>query len=338
MAACHDCTRHRPRRLARDQPPGPTPEPSCVAPRGGPGHSRDVPAPAVVRRPAGAGRAGRGSTGGRCARGLSPRAPERRPASFSPGSAATIVARPGDTLWSIATRLAPGDDPRAARRRAGRSPRRRTRCVPGESVRLPGADRSRRERRVAGSDGRRRYRGGRALPVLPGRRRQGRRLPAGRRRRARSGAGASASPAAAASRPTSGSSSCPLMVVKRSGAQEPFDRAKLAVGIERAVAGRAVAPAAVDEALRESRRSPGRGARGAPASGSGWRCSSGCGSLDHVSYLRFASVYKGFDDLGRLRARGRGAPEDHGAQAPAPRPLTTAPVAGVVRAHGSLDS
>jgi hypothetical protein len=54
-------------------------------------------------------------------------APERRPASVSisagsagsPGSsaagaadAATVTVRPGDTLWSIVTRLAPDDDPR----------------------------------------------------------------------------------------------------------------------------------------------------------------------------------------------------------------------------------
>jgi hypothetical protein len=47
-----------------------------------------------------------------------------------------VVARPGDTLWSIATRLAPGDDPRAlvddlvaARGTAE--------LQPGEHVRLP---------------------------------------------------------------------------------------------------------------------------------------------------------------------------------------------------------
>jgi hypothetical protein len=63
-------------------------------------------------------------------------APERRPASFAPVSAETVVARPGDTLWSIATRLAPGDDPRAlvddlvaARGTAE--------LQPGEHVRLP---------------------------------------------------------------------------------------------------------------------------------------------------------------------------------------------------------
>lgn len=36
-------------------------------------------------------------------------APERRPAS---GHVTTITVRPGDSLWSIAQRLAPGEDPR----------------------------------------------------------------------------------------------------------------------------------------------------------------------------------------------------------------------------------
>jgi nucleoid-associated protein YgaU len=35
-------------------------------------------------------------------------APERRPTA----STTTIVVRPGDTLWGIAARLAPGEDPR----------------------------------------------------------------------------------------------------------------------------------------------------------------------------------------------------------------------------------
>ena len=63
-------------------------------------------------------------------------APERRPASFSPGSAATVVARPGDTLWSIATRLAPGDDPRALVDDLVAA-RGTTQLQPGEQVRLP---------------------------------------------------------------------------------------------------------------------------------------------------------------------------------------------------------
>jgi len=65
-------------------------------------------------------------------------APERRPASSAlpAGGAASVVVEPGDTLWSIATRLAPADDPRPlvdelsdAR---GGAP-----LQPGERVRLP---------------------------------------------------------------------------------------------------------------------------------------------------------------------------------------------------------
>jgi hypothetical protein len=64
-------------------------------------------------------------------------APERRPASSAPAGSTTVVVRPGDTLWSIASRLAPGDDPRplvdelVAARGA-------TALQPGEHIRLPG--------------------------------------------------------------------------------------------------------------------------------------------------------------------------------------------------------
>ena len=40
-------------------------------------------------------------------------APERHPAGHtSATSAASTVVRPGDSLWTVAERLAPGDDPR----------------------------------------------------------------------------------------------------------------------------------------------------------------------------------------------------------------------------------
>jgi transcriptional repressor NrdR len=88
----------------------------------------------------------------------------------------------------------------------------------------------------------------------------------------------------------------PLMVVKRSGLKEPFEREKLADGIRKAIAGRAVAPAAVDAAasgIEEDARAAG------PEVGSeqlGMAVLERLRRLDEVSYLRFASVYKGFDD------------------------------------------
>jgi transcriptional repressor NrdR len=89
-----------------------------------------------------------------------------------------------------------------------------------------------------------------------------------------------------------------LMVRKRSGVVEPFDRRKLEAGIERALAGRAVAPdaaAGIADDVEEQARAQ------APEVGSDFL---GLAVLDHlrtldpVSYLRFASVYKGFEDVG----------------------------------------
>lgn len=44
--------------------------------------------------------------------GAAPASPERHPAPSSDVTAATTVVRPGDSLWSVAQRLAPGSDPR----------------------------------------------------------------------------------------------------------------------------------------------------------------------------------------------------------------------------------
>ncbi len=78
----------------------------------------------------------------------------------------------------------------------------------------------------------------------------------------------------------------PLTVLKRSGVTEPFDRVKLARGIEQSVAGRAVAAEAV----------------AAMADAIGVAVLERLRPLDPVSYLRFASVYKGFDDLADFEA------------------------------------
>lgn len=88
----------------------------------------------------------------------------------------------------------------------------------------------------------------------------------------------------------------PLMVVKRSGLKEPFEREKLADGIRKAIAGRAVAPAAVDAAvagIEEEARSAGPEV---PTELLGMAVLERLRMLDEVSYVRFASVYKGFDD------------------------------------------
>jgi hypothetical protein len=58
------------------------------------------------------------------------------PATRRPPAAQTVVVEPGDTLWGIARRLAPGEDPRPVVDALARE-RGTARLVPGETVRLP---------------------------------------------------------------------------------------------------------------------------------------------------------------------------------------------------------
>jgi len=89
----------------------------------------------------------------------------------------------------------------------------------------------------------------------------------------------------------------PLMVLKRSTTSEPFDRDKLAAGIERAVTGRPIEEGTVAALAAEVEEE----ARGEGAEVTSERL--GLAVLERlrrlydVAYLRFASVYKGFENL-----------------------------------------
>jgi len=88
------------------------------------------------------------------------------------------------------------------------------------------------------------------------------------------------------------------VVVKRSGAKEPFDVEKLRGGIERAVAGTVIDSAAVEALAHEIEE---RARAAGPEVSSemvGLAVLERLRQLDPVSYVRFASVYKGFEDLG----------------------------------------
>ncbi len=87
----------------------------------------------------------------------------------------------------------------------------------------------------------------------------------------------------------------PLVVVKRSGEREPFDRVKIVVGLRAAAKSRplpdeqleAVA-SAIEEALA--------GGGDVTSERVGLLVLERLRELDPVTYVRFASVYKGFDD------------------------------------------
>jgi len=90
----------------------------------------------------------------------------------------------------------------------------------------------------------------------------------------------------------------PLWVLKRGGQREPFDRVKVVAGVRAATKNRPVSEEQLDtlaleveEALRHL---------GAEVSSQqiGVAVLEGLRELDEVAYLRFASVYKGFEDVG----------------------------------------
>jgi transcriptional repressor NrdR len=87
----------------------------------------------------------------------------------------------------------------------------------------------------------------------------------------------------------------PLTVVKSHGGDEPFDRAKVIGGLAAATKGRNVSEAQLDEIaarVEECMRLLGSTVTSARV---GVAVLDQLRSIDDVAYLRFASVYKGFD-------------------------------------------
>lgn len=90
----------------------------------------------------------------------------------------------------------------------------------------------------------------------------------------------------------------PLWVVKRSGDREPFDRAKIVAGVRSATKNRPVSEdemadlaQQVEDVLRERSNEP-------TSQQVGLAVLEHLKALDDVAYVRFASVYKGFEEVG----------------------------------------
>ena len=89
-----------------------------------------------------------------------------------------------------------------------------------------------------------------------------------------------------------------LSVIKRSGVTEPFSREKIAVGVRKACQGRPVTDQdlaqlaqRVEETIRQT------GASQVDANEIGLAILEPLREMDEVAYLRFASVYQGFEGL-----------------------------------------
>jgi transcriptional repressor NrdR len=93
-----------------------------------------------------------------------------------------------------------------------------------------------------------------------------------------------------------------LIVVKRDGTRQEFDRDKLAEGLAKALTRRPVAADAADRAADEIEAElRASGLSEVPSSRIGAMAMDRLRALDHIAYIRFASVYQSFEDLEDLK-------------------------------------
>jgi transcriptional repressor NrdR len=93
-----------------------------------------------------------------------------------------------------------------------------------------------------------------------------------------------------------------LVVVKRDGTRQEFDRDKLAAGLAKALTRRPVPDDAAEraaDAIEGELRSSGLSE--VPSSRVGGLAMDKLRSIDHIAYIRFMSVYQSFEDLADLK-------------------------------------
>jgi len=93
-----------------------------------------------------------------------------------------------------------------------------------------------------------------------------------------------------------------LVIVKRDGTRQEFDREKLASGLRKALTRRPVPASAADQAADEIEAAlRAEGMTEVPSSRVGQMAMARLRELDQIAYIRFASVYQSFDDLEALK-------------------------------------
>jgi len=89
-----------------------------------------------------------------------------------------------------------------------------------------------------------------------------------------------------------------LTVVKKNGEREPFDRDKLARAIGHATRKRDIDAAKIDRLVTGIQRQMETAGDEVSSTRIGEAVMDGLKALDHVAYIRFASIYKDFTDPG----------------------------------------
>lgn len=94
-----------------------------------------------------------------------------------------------------------------------------------------------------------------------------------------------------------------LFVVKKDGRREQYNRDKVLTGLRRSCEKRPVSEAQMDEVVAGVERELfSRGENEVPATMVGEKLMEALKRLDKVAYIRFASVYRSFDDIGKFQA------------------------------------
>src|SRR5690606_36727051 len=117
----------------------------------------------------------------------------------------------------------------------------------------------------------------------------------------------------------------PLQVLKRDGTSEPYERRKLLRSFRRPCAKRPIAPSEIEAMVDEIEDELGRMGKEEVESGMiGEMVMERLPKKDYVAYVRFASVYRNFQDLDEFAAepaelkarRAQQALSDHQAELP----------------------
>lgn len=93
-----------------------------------------------------------------------------------------------------------------------------------------------------------------------------------------------------------------LMVVKKNGEREPYDREKLTRGIRTACYRRPISSAQIESVVNDIESAlMARDDQEVVSTAIGDLVMNRLRDLDEVAYIRFASVYRAFTDIGKLR-------------------------------------
>jgi len=91
------------------------------------------------------------------------------------------------------------------------------------------------------------------------------------------------------------------MVVKKDDRREVYDRLKVIAGLKKACEKRPVSASAIEQAAdRVERQVQERGEKEVPSASIGEALMQELHKLDQVAYVRFASVYRSFQDVGEF--------------------------------------